>query len=99
MSFPGRAAAACLALLWLPVAAATQGQFVDDAGRTVMMPARVTRVFAAGAPAEVMLYTLAPDLLVGRNRVPSGDALDFFPAPYRTPTLIRQLPEVDNPAA
>jgi iron complex transport system substrate-binding protein len=40
-----------------------------------------------------------PDLLVGRNRVPSGDALEFFPPAYRTPRLIRQLPEVDNPAA
>ena len=44
---------------------------------------------AAGAPAEVMLYTLVPDLLVGRNRVPSGDALEFFPPAYRTPMLIR----------
>jgi iron complex transport system substrate-binding protein len=76
-----------------------QSRFVDDAERSVTLPERVTRVFAAGAPAEVMLYTLVPDLLVGRNRVPSGDALEFFPPPYRKPTLIRQLPEVDNPAA
>jgi iron complex transport system substrate-binding protein len=46
-----------------------------------------------------MLYTLVPDLLVGRNRVPTGEALQFFPPAYRNPTLIRQLPEVDNPAA
>jgi iron complex transport system substrate-binding protein len=76
-----------------------QEQFTDDAGRTVAVPPRVGRVFAAGAPAEVMLYTLAPDLLVGRNRLPVGDALEFFPPEYRNPTLIRQLPEVDNPAA
>ena len=77
----------------------TQTRFTDDARRTVDLPARVTRVFAAGAPAEVLLYTLAPDLLVGRNRLPEGDAVEFFPPAYRTPTLIRQLPEVDNPAA
>ena len=47
----------------------------------------------------MLLYTLAPDLLVGRNRLPEGDAVEFFPPAYRTPTLIRQLPEVDNPAA
>ena len=76
-----------------------QARFVDDAGRSVALPARVGRVMAAGAPAEVMLYTLVPDFLVGRNRVPGDDALEFFPPAYRTPTLIRQLPEVDNPAA
>lgn len=86
----------------LTVAAAAvwaQTAFVDDATRRVTMPPRVARVFAAGAPAEVLLYTLVPEMLVGRNRVPEGDALDFFPAPYRNPVFIRQLPEVDNPGA
>ena len=86
------------ALVALSVTVATQGSFVDDAGRAVMLPTRAARLFAAGAPAEVMLYTLAPDLLVGRNRVPAGDALEFFPPEYRTPTLIRELPSVDDPA-
>jgi iron complex transport system substrate-binding protein len=52
---------------------------------------------AAGAPAEVLLYTLSPEMLVGRNRVPEGRALEFFPPAFRSPTPIRQLPEVDNP--
>lgn len=86
------------ALVALSVTVATQGSFVDDAGRAVMLPTRAARLFAAGAPAEVMLYTLAPDLLVGRNRVPAGDALEFFPPEYRTLTLIRELPSVDDPA-
>ena len=30
---------------------------------------------------------------------PEGDALAFFPPAFRTPVFIRQLPEVDNPAA
>jgi iron complex transport system substrate-binding protein len=77
----------------------TQSSFVDDAQRRVTMPPRVLRVFAAGAPSEVLLYTLAPELLVGRNRVPEGDAVEFFPPAYRTPVFIRQLPEVDDPAA
>jgi iron complex transport system substrate-binding protein len=91
--------AVVVAVVCISTTAAMQRRFVDDAGRSVTLPSRVTRVFAAGAPAEVMLYTLVPDLLVGRNRVPSGDALEFFPPAYRNPTLIRQLPEVDNPAA
>jgi iron complex transport system substrate-binding protein len=77
--------------------AIAQVALTDDATRTVTLPT-VGRVFAAGAPAEVLLYTLAPDKLVGRNRVPEGDALEFFPPAFRQPILIRQLPEVDNPA-
>jgi iron complex transport system substrate-binding protein len=91
--------AVVVAVVCISTTAAMQSRFVDDANRSVTLPARVTRVFAAGAPAEVMLYTLVPGLLVGRNRVPGGDALEFFPPAYRKPTLIRQLPEVDNPAA
>jgi iron complex transport system substrate-binding protein len=79
--------------------AVSQTRFVDDAKREVQLPARVSRVFAAGAPAEVLLYTLVPEMLVGRNRVPEGDAVQFFPPAYRTPVFIKQLPEVDNPAA
>jgi iron complex transport system substrate-binding protein len=91
-----------LVVAWLVCAAATvfsQTSFVDDAKRTVPLPASVTRVFAAGAPAEVLLYTLAPDKLVGRNRVPEGAGVEFFPPAFRNPVFIRQLPEVDNPAA
>lgn len=77
----------------------SQSVFVDDAGRRVQVPPRVNRVFAAGAPAEVLLYTLVPDKLPGRNRLPEGESLQFFPEAYRSPRLIRQLPEVDNPAA
>ncbi len=37
----------------------------DDTGRNVAVPAKVGRVFAAGKPAAILLYTLAPDLLIG----------------------------------
>jgi iron complex transport system substrate-binding protein len=79
--------------------AVTQTRLVDDAQREVQVPSRVSRVFAAGAPAEVLLYTLAPEMLVGRNRLPEGEAVEFFPPAYRKPVWIRQLPEVDDPAA
>jgi iron complex transport system substrate-binding protein len=89
----------CLAAALMSVTALMQTRFVDDARREVQLPPGVSRVFAAGAPAEVLLYTLVPEMLVGRNRVPEGDALEFFPAAYRSPVFIKQLPEVDNPAA
>jgi iron complex transport system substrate-binding protein len=40
----------------------------DDAGRNVTVPGKVTRVFPAGPPAAILLYTLAPDLLLGWPR-------------------------------
>jgi len=40
----------------------------DAAGRSVAVPDKVTRVFPAGPPAAILLYTLAPDLLLGWPR-------------------------------
>jgi iron complex transport system substrate-binding protein len=40
----------------------------DATGRELQIPAKVTRVFPAGPPAAILLYTLAPDLLLGWPR-------------------------------
>jgi iron complex transport system substrate-binding protein len=40
----------------------------DAAGRGVPVPDKVERVFPAGPPAAILLYTLAPDLLLGWPR-------------------------------
>ncbi|MGB7257096.1 MAG: iron ABC transporter substrate-binding protein [Pseudolabrys sp.] len=40
----------------------------DDAGRAVTVADNVQRVLPAGPPAAIMLYTLAPDLLLGWPR-------------------------------
>lgn len=40
----------------------------DSAGRLVPVPSMVARVFPAGPPAAILLYTLAPDLLLGWPR-------------------------------
>ncbi len=40
----------------------------DATGRTLQVPAKVERVFPAGPPAAILLYTLAPDLLLGWPR-------------------------------
>jgi iron complex transport system substrate-binding protein len=74
-----------------------QVDFTDDAMRTIALPAAVERVFAAGAPAEVLLYTLVPEKLAGRNNVPAPAALEFLPAEYRNPRQIVNLPERDDP--
>ncbi len=40
----------------------------DSAGRDVRVPAQVRRVFPAGPPAAILLYTLAPELMLGWPR-------------------------------
>ena len=39
--------------------------FLDGAGRQVAVPRRIERVFAAGSPAAITIFTLAPDKLLG----------------------------------
>jgi iron complex transport system substrate-binding protein len=57
---------------------------VDSAGRSVPVPARVERVFPAGPPAAILLYTLAPDLLLG------------WPRANRPQECIYMLPDICN---
>src|ERR1700709_279922 len=41
------------------------GTVQDATGRSIAIPDKVTRVFPAGPPAAILLYTLAPDMLIG----------------------------------
>ncbi len=47
------------------VAQDAKRKLVDSAGREVEIAARVSRVLAAGPPASILLYTLAPDRMAG----------------------------------
>jgi iron complex transport system substrate-binding protein len=69
------AAATLLAPRWARAAAIT-----DDAGRTVTIPAKVERVFVAGPPAAILLYTLAPDLLIGWTSAHRPEECEFLGA-------------------
>ena len=60
----------------------------DSAGRSIPIPARVERVFPAGPPAAILLYTLAPDLLLGWPRANSPEE-----CAYMLPDICRR-PEV-----
>jgi iron complex transport system substrate-binding protein len=51
---------------------------MDATGRTVNGPDKVTRVYPAGPPAAVELYTLAPDLLIGWLEPLSPEAREFL---------------------
>lgn len=77
-------ALALLALLALPALAET---VTDSAGRVVAVPERVETVFAAGPPASVLVYALAPQALAGWPRAPYAEE-----APYLLESA-RGLPE------
>lgn len=60
------AGALALAAAWPPAARAQPArEIVDDAGRKVRVPARATRLFAAGPPASILVFAAAPDTLLG----------------------------------
>lgn len=50
----------------------------DGAGREVTIPGKVERVFPAGPPAAIQLYTLAPDLLIGWPRANRPEEREFL---------------------
>src|SRR5688572_16167491 len=95
MNMTRRIAAPLLLCLW-GAAAAAQQSFVDDARRRVELLTTIDRVFAAGAPAELLLYTLVPEKLAGRNQLPSPAALELIPPQFRTPAAITNLPDRDD---
>jgi iron complex transport system substrate-binding protein len=82
--------AGCGLVVFLALAqgAAAERMVTDSAGRQVAVPDRIERVFAAGPPAMVLLYVLAPDKMIGWPRAPYADAMDYIAPEYR------DLPEV-----
>ena len=69
--------AALSATLVAPRAARAQ-TVTDGAGRAVPVPAKVERVFIAGPPAAIFLYTLAPELLLGWTRAIRPEEAEFL---------------------
>jgi len=57
--------------------------YVDSAQRSVVLPTKVNKVLAAGPPAAVILYTLAPDKFSGWIRPLDAEALAYLPERYR----------------
>lgn len=53
--------------------------FVDSAGRSVAVPAEITRVAPSGSVAQMILMTLCPELLVGLASDPSETQKPYFP--------------------
>ena len=83
----GLGAGALAALAFAPPCAHAKA-FTDSAGRRIEIPDEVRRVFPAGPPASVVLFTVAPEKMLGWTRAPSPEARAFLPARFA------ELPEI-----
>lgn len=82
--------AAAGAVLAAPARAQGPRTIRDSAGRDVTLPARVARVYAAGPPASILLYALAPELLIGWTSAFREHERPFVPERFANlPTLGR----------
>jgi iron complex transport system substrate-binding protein len=77
--------------------------FVDSAGRSVVIDSeRPMRVLAAGPPASILIYVIAPEAVIGWVPEPGDDAKPFLLAPMRDLpasgrlTLRGQEPDLDH---
>jgi iron complex transport system substrate-binding protein len=77
----GLSAGALAGLTFVPLLAETK-PFTDSGGRRVDVPDDVSRVFPAGPPASVILFTVAPEKMLGWTRAPSPAAQAFLPGRY-----------------
>jgi len=55
----------------------------DSAGRKVEVPDKIDKVFAAGPPASILLYMLAPERMTGWPDPPRAEERPFIAPPYR----------------
>jgi iron complex transport system substrate-binding protein len=82
----GRAAVAvaiAALLLALPAAFAEAHIVTDSANRKVKVPDKIERVFAAGPPASILLYVLAPERMMGWPDPPTPEERPFISERYR----------------
>lgn len=70
--------------------------FTDDCGRDVELPADISRIVATGPLSQIILYTLAPDMLVGLAAKWSSSAEGIVPEEYRNLPYFGQLYNTAN---
>jgi iron complex transport system substrate-binding protein len=70
-------------LFWLAPTVASARMITDSAGRNVEVPDSIGKVFAAGPPASILLYMLAPEKMTGWPNPPTPEERPFIAPPYR----------------
>jgi iron complex transport system substrate-binding protein len=72
-----------LFILWLSCSTVlAQSPVTDATGREIKPPAKVDRVYAAGPPASVLVFAIAPHKLVGWTRGMRPNEAQFFEERY-----------------
>ena len=73
----------CFLVLLAVITCAEARTVTDSAGRTVEVPDRIDKVFAAGPPASILLYILAPEKMTGWPNPPTAEERPFIAPAYR----------------
>jgi iron complex transport system substrate-binding protein len=69
-------------LFFFPSICFSQAPAVDATGREIRPPAKVERVYAAGPPASLLVFAIAPDKLTGWTRAMRPNEAAFFDPRY-----------------
>jgi iron complex transport system substrate-binding protein len=81
--FVAAGAASLLAPPWTRLAYGQSSRsLTDSAGRTVVVPARIERIYAAGPPAGILVFAVAPDKLLGWTNAWRDAEKPYIPARY-----------------
>ena len=70
--------------------------FTDDCGRAVEVPSDISRIVATGPLSQIILYTIAPDMLVGLANKWSSSAEGIVPEAYLQLPYFGQLYNTAN---
>ena len=62
-----------------PLAGVETKQVQDDTGRNVEVPETITKIAPSGAAAQMILLTVAPEMMVGLSASPSTKQFKYFP--------------------
>lgn len=90
MSWRNSALGLLLCLIAWPAGAGDRA-FTDGAGRVVHVPDHIARVFAAGSPAAITLYVLAPEDLLGWTGPLREEEAAFMPRRYAELPVLGRL--------
>lgn len=74
---------AAILVLLLQTGTAAARTVTDSSGRSVTVPETISKVYAAGPPASILMYVLAPDRLTGWSRALKSHERPFIAKRYR----------------
>lgn len=66
-------------------------EFTDSLGRTVLLPAKISKLAMSGPLTQIYVFPLCPELLAGFSTAFSADAEKYIPEKYRTLPELGQL--------